>query len=175
MAHLVDFSKAKFTAIISDLHLCEAEPINPKYPLWKKFKTRQFFFDDTFADFLQHLQQKANGETVELVLNGDIFDFDSVMTLPENPTFRISQLEQSRGLYPRPERSKYKIETILKDHHVFVKAVHEFALKGNKVVFIIGNHDLEMHFPEVQEEIFHALALPEEFAGNVRIVDWFYI
>lgn len=175
MSHLVDFSKAKFTAIISDLHLCEAEPINPKYPLWKKFKTRQFFFDTTFADFLDHIQKKANSEPVELVLNGDIFDFDSVMTLPENPTFRISSLEQSRGLYPRPERSKFKIETILKDHHVFVRALHDFILKGNRVVFIIGNHDLEMHFPEVQEEIFHALDLPPEFSGQVRIVDWFYI
>ena len=29
-----------------------------------------------------------------LVLNGDIFDFDSVMSMPEMPTYRISFLER---------------------------------------------------------------------------------
>jgi len=175
MAQFMDFSKAKYTAIISDLHLCEAEPVHPKYPLWKKFKTRQFFFDTVYADFLKHIQDKANGESVELVLNGDIFDFDSVLKLPENPTFRISNLETERGLYPRPEKSKFKIETILNDHSEFVLATRQFILNGNRVVFIIGNHDLELHFPEVQEEILSALNLDDEFKKNVRIVDWFYI
>jgi len=175
MAHLVDFNKAKYTAIVSDLHLCEAEPIHPKFPLWKKFKTRQFFFDDVFADFLEHLKKKSNGDPVELILNGDIFDFDSVLKLPESPTFRISQVEKTRGLYPRPERSKFKIETILKDHEKFVQALQKFVRDGNRVVFIIGNHDLEMHFPEVQEEILSALQLSGEERGRVRITDWFYI
>ena len=76
----MDFRSSRHTAIVSDLHLCEAEPVNPKFPLWKKFKTRQFFYDDVFANFLTHVQEKAKGEPVELVLNGDIFDFDSVMT-----------------------------------------------------------------------------------------------
>ena len=58
-----DFSKANYTAIISDLHLCEAEPVHPKYPLWKKFKTKEFFFDDEFDDFLKLISFK----TFELV------------------------------------------------------------------------------------------------------------
>src|SRR6476659_5663592 len=95
-----DFGKARFTAIISDLHLCEAEPIHPRFPLWKKYKTREFFFDKTFADFLRHIVNMAGGSEVELVLNGDIFDFDSVMTLPDEPPFRVSWLEERRGLNP---------------------------------------------------------------------------
>lgn len=175
MAHQADYTKAKYTAIISDLHLCEAQPIHPRFPLWKKFKTRQFFFDQVFRDFLHHIQKKSGGETIELVLNGDIFDFDSVMKLPDKAPFRITSLEKSRGLYPRPERSKFKIETILQDHHEFVEALREFAASGNRVVFVIGNHDLEMHFPEVQEAIIHAFNLNEQQQKNIRIVDWFYI
>lgn len=166
---------SKYTAIVSDMHLCEAEPINPRYPLWKKFKTRSFFFDDVFGDFLDHLQKKSNGEPVELVLNGDIFDFDSVMTLPKEPFFKISWLERHRGLSPRPERSKFKIEVILKDHDVFVKALREFILKGNTAVFVIGNHDLELHYPVVQETIMEALNLPLEEQPRVRFTEWFYI
>lgn len=166
---------SKFTAIVSDMHLCEAEPVNLKFPLWKKFKTRQFFFDDVFENFLQHIQNKASGDKVELILNGDIFDFDSVLSLPKEPHFRISWLEKKRGLSSRPERSKYKIEVILRDHEQFVSAIRNFVIAGNQVVFIIGNHDLEMHYAIVQETILEKLNLPKEFLTAVQFVEWFYI
>lgn len=171
----IDFIKAKHTAIVSDMHLCEAEPVHPKYPLWKKYKTRQFFFDQVFDNFLRHIEAKAQGEQVELILNGDIFDFDSVTSIPETPTFRISWLEKKRGLYPRPERSKYKIEVILKDHKEWVLALKDFLQRGHRVVFIIGNHDLELHFPEVQEAILKAIAPTPELQERVRFAEWFYI
>ncbi|WP_413289532.1 metallophosphoesterase [Bdellovibrio sp. HCB337] len=173
--NMPSFKSAKYTAIISDLHLCEAEPVNPKYPLWKKFKTRQFFFDDIFTTFLKEIEAKAKGEAVELVLNGDIFDFDSVLKIPDEPIFNVSRLEKKRGLYPRSERSCFKIKVILEDHAIFVKALREFVLRGNRVVFVIGNHDLELHFPDVQKEIRHTLGLNEAQQGQVRFVEWFYI
>ncbi len=166
---------SKYTAIVSDMHLCEAEPVNLKYPLWKKFKTRQFFFDDVFVEFLNHIRSRARNAPVELVMNGDIFDFDSVMTLPKEPFFRISWLEKRRGLSPRPERSKFKIEVILKDHQVFVEGLRQFVVQGNEIVFVMGNHDLELHFPIVQEAILHGLNLPKDLQNKVRFVEWFYI
>jgi UDP-2,3-diacylglucosamine pyrophosphatase LpxH len=169
------FRSAKYTAIISDLHLCEAEPVNPKFPLWKKFKTKQFFFDDIFTTFLREIEAKAKGESVELILNGDIFDFDSVLRLPQEPIFRVSRLEKRRGLYPRSERSCYKVKVILEDHAVFVQGLREFVRRGHRVVFVIGNHDLELHFPEVQEEVRHALGLAGDQQNHVRFVEWFYI
>ncbi|MBX2988069.1 MAG: metallophosphoesterase [Bdellovibrionaceae bacterium] len=171
----MDFSRATHTAILSDLHLCEAEPVNPKYPLWKKFKTRMFFFDGVFADFLSHLEDKAGGAPIELILNGDIFDFDSVMALPEEPVFRLSWLEKKRGLFPRSERSSFKIKVILKDHPLFVEALRNFIARGHRVVFVIGNHDLELHFPAVQQEILRHLSLTPEAQDRVRFIDWFYI
>jgi UDP-2,3-diacylglucosamine pyrophosphatase LpxH len=175
MTELANFSESKYTAIISDLHLCEAEPSHPKFPLWKKFKTREFFFDQAFASFLEHIQEKADGEKVELVLNGDIFDFDSVTSIPEAPTYRVSWLERARGLKPRPERSQYKIQAILKDHDVFFKAMSQFIQNENRVIFVIGNHDLELHFEEVQREIINYLKIPARLNYLVRFADWFYI
>lgn len=169
------FKSAKYTAIISDLHLCEAEPVHPKYPLWKKFKTKQFFFDEMFSNFLRDIEKKAQGEPVELVLNGDIFDFDSVLKIPKDPVFNISSLEKKRGLYPRAERSCFKIKVILEDHDIFARALGDFIRRGHRVIFVIGNHDLELHFPEVQIEIRRALDLPSEQQEQVRFVEWFYI
>lgn len=170
-----DFKTSSHTAIISDLHLCEAEPVNLRFPLWKKFKTRQFFFDDVFESFLKHCEERAQGAPVELVLNGDIFDFDSVLKMPDEPVFHMSWLEKHRGLFPIEERSRYKIEVILQDHAEWIRALREFVLRGNRAVFVIGNHDLELHFAEVQAEIYKHLALPDDKQMQVRFVEWFYI
>lgn len=170
-----DFHQARYTAIISDLHLCEEEPENPRFPLWKKYKSREFFFDHVFADFLNHLEKKSRGEPVELILNGDIFDFDSFTELPESPPYRLTWLERRRGMHPQEEKSTFKIKRILQHHAVFVQAVKHFVERGHRVIFIIGNHDLELHFPAVQEEIHLALELPEGCKEQVRFNEWFYI
>lgn len=169
------FKSANYTAVISDLHLTEAEPEHPKYPLWKKYKTRQFFFDDDLAEFFAHIEEKAQGDKVELVLNGDIFDFDSVVSVPTYPVFRVSWLERKRGLEPKADKSKFKIQKILNDHPKFVEALSHFIRKGHRVVFVMGNHDLELHFPEVQEEIRKQLQIHARDQERVRFVEWFYI
>ncbi|MCB0407081.1 MAG: hypothetical protein KDD34_02690, partial [Bdellovibrionales bacterium] len=102
-----DFSEAKYTAIVSDLHLCEEEPVNLRYPLWKKYKTREFFFDEEFKEFLGFIHKQTAGEPIELILNGDIFDFDSFTGLPDQPPYRITWLERRRGLHPQSEKSEY--------------------------------------------------------------------
>lgn len=170
-----DFSQAKFTAVISDLHLCEAEPVNKRFPLWKKYKTRQFFFDSAFRDYLDHIVGMAEGGEVELVLNGDIFDFDSVLALPDDAAFRISWLERKRGLNSEEEKSVFKFGRILDDHHEWIAALRWFVQCGHRVVFVIGNHDLELHWPAVKELLFERLQLPEPFRDNVRFCEWFYV
>ncbi len=172
---LPDFSEAKFTAVVSDLHLCDEEPLNSKFPLWKKYKTRQFFFDDVFRDFLQSIVHRAGGERVELVLNGDIFDFDSVNHLPDEPPYRITWIEGQRGLHPQAEKSIYKIQRILEHHRDWVLALNWFINAGNRVIFVIGNHDLELHFPSVQDVVIQALGLNPKDQSSVRFVEWFYI
>ncbi len=169
------FKYSQYTAIISDLHLTEEEPANAKYPLWKKYKTREFFFDDALSEFLLHIEERANGESVELILNGDIFDFDSVLSIPAEPTFRVSWLERKRGLEPKADKSKYKIKKILGDHQPFILALSNFIKRGNKVVFVMGNHDLELHFPDVQTEIRDHLKLSTREQERVRFVEWFFI
>lgn len=171
----VDFTKANYTAIVSDLHLCEAEPIHPKYPLWKKYKSREFFFDKQFRTFLEHIDQQAGEEKIELILNGDTFDFDSMTYLPEHPVYHVSWLEKKRGLEPEVEKSVDKIRVILEDHPEWCDALHWFVERGHRLVFIIGNHDLELHWKAVQVEILNILKLTPEERTRVRFVEWFYV
>ena len=167
------------TAIISDLHLTDAEPSRPRKksrnPLWKKFKRREFFIDDKLVEFLHSIQQKSKDRPVELILNGDIFDFDSVMAIPTDAIYRVHWIETRRGLLPKEHRSAYKISIILEEHAVFIQALSEFIQAGNTVVIIPGNHDIELHFPKVQEKIIDALNLNPMDQKRVRFVKWFYI
>jgi UDP-2,3-diacylglucosamine pyrophosphatase LpxH len=177
---LKDFKNAKHTIIVSDLHLSDAEPPHPGNPLWKRFKRPKLFIDRSFRRMIDYLLEtlpknhKNEGE-MELVLNGDIFDFDSVMVMPEKPPFNISWLEKKRGLLPEEAKSRFKMRVILRDHSVWVEALRIFVEAGNRLIFVIGNHDIEMHWPSVQEEILEALKLSPENRKNVRFCEWYYI
>src|SRR4051812_11491233 len=124
-----DFTQAQHTLIVSDIHLADAEPAHPGNPMWKRFKRRKHFVDASFAAFLEHMQRQVEGRA-ELILNGDIFDFDSVMALPNKQEagdwkggLHVSWLERKRGLAAEEEKSRFKMKVILNDHPTFLDAV----------------------------------------------------
>lgn len=170
----LDFTRAENTLVVSDIHLADAGELHPKFPLWKKFKLPELFVDKDFQLFLREMQSKIKGP-IELVLNGDIFDFDSVMTIPKNSKLHVNWLERLRGLAPEEHKSKYKMQMILSSHPIWVRAIRDFVLAGNRVVFVIGNHDMELHWPSVQRELLDALNLPDAMRETVRFCEWFYI
>jgi UDP-2,3-diacylglucosamine pyrophosphatase LpxH len=162
------------TIVLGDIHLSDAEPPRNRHPLWKRFKQPDLFIDPSFQRLLAFLEKQTDG-SLELVLNGDIFDFDSVMALPEEPAFPVSWLERKRGLNAEEAKSRFKIHRILQDHPVFVETLRTFLSNGHRVVFVIGNHDMELHWPSVQRDIVRILDLPERARSNVGFADWFYI
>jgi len=165
---------AQHTFAVSDFHLSDAQPLDPRRPLWKRFKGRNLFIDDSFARCLAHMRELAAGaRSIELILNGDMFDFDSLTTIPHSPPFPVSWLERRRGLDAEQDKSTFKMSVILADHPVFVAALRRFLEDGHSVAFVIGNHDMELHWPAVQAEIRRALALSAEADGRLRFCEWF--
>ena len=162
------------TVILSDLHLTDAEPVDPSRPYWKAFKRREFFFDDDFARLLAWLEGSAE-EPVELILNGDIFEFDDMTELPDEPPGPIDWLERRRGLGSEEWMSRFKMGRIIADHPVWFSALADFVRRGNHAVFVIGNHDLELHWPSVQQMVTAALDLDDQAAARVRFCNWFYL
>jgi len=174
-----DFHDASHTLVVSDIHLADAEPTHKDNPLWKRFKRRKLFVDKSFALFLEETQRKiselGNQWPIELVLNGDIFDFDSVMQIPDPAPFEVNTLERLRGLSAEEDKSAFKIKIIIEDHHILFDAIRDFILAGNRLIFVIGNHDIELHWPKVQYEIVRQLDLSEEMKNSVRFCEWFYV
>ncbi len=169
-----DFKKASHTLVVSDIHLSETEKFDPARPLWKRYKLPEHLIDSVFREFLDGMSAKIV-DTIELILNGDIFDFDSVMRIPERAPFHVSWLERLRGLASEEQKSRFKVRVILETHPVWIDSLRRFLLAGNRVVFIIGNHDLELHWGSVRQDIVDSLDLPAKVRDQIRFCDWFYI
>ncbi|MCA9549809.1 MAG: metallophosphoesterase [Myxococcales bacterium] len=144
------------TVIVSDMHLADAEPVAKGRPYWRAYKQARFFIDDDFARLLAHADAEAEGP-IELILNGDIFDFDSITRLPEHFEGPASWIVRLRGLPSEEWMSLFKIDLIIEEHPVWFEAMRGFIEKGHRAVFVIGNHDAELHWPSVQERLRDAL------------------
>ena len=102
-----------------------------------------FIEDSLFYNTIESHFSEAKKHDSEIILNGDIIDF---MKSPYNNT------------HPRHITEKIsvsKLKKIAKAHPKFFKVLKEWLenSKYSKVVFIIGNHDLDIIFPKVQEKI----------------------
>ena len=166
--------------VLSDLHLSEGRP--PKSPRYSPME--DFFFDEAFARFLEHLRRQYQGDPLKLklVLNGDIFDFLTVTHTPsiaEGVSFEVSDAERRFGLHPTAHKSAYKMRLIGAGHPKFFKALAEFIAAGFQVVLLRGNHDLELFFPEVQEALKEVLVghglSHEALEKGLDIRQWFYL
>ena len=162
------------TFVLSDLHLSDAEPADPRRPFWKAFRRPEHFVDGDLARLLAHLQAQLDGPA-ELVLNGDVFDFDTVMQMPEPPPTRLHWLMHLRGLGTEAWMSEFKTQRIIADHPAFFGALREWLAAGHKLVFVIGNHDLELHWPSVQALVSEAVAPAGQRADQVVFCAWFYL
>ena len=74
------------------------------------------------------------------------------------------------------------MQVIIDDHPRFFEALGDFVARGHRVVFIVGNHDVELYWPSVQRMLCDALGAPipsnigeEEEGQPVVFCNWFYL
>ena len=106
--------------------------------------TDDFISDQALSKFILSISNKNH--PVDLVLNGDTFDFMKCPLIIDN-----------KETYPRhitKDVSIGKLHLIYKAHKKVFDAFRHFVTsKKNRLFFIIGNHDHDLVFPEVQEAI----------------------
>lgn len=165
--------------ILSDLHLTD---IVDHEDGWKAYKSSKYVFDAEFDDLVAgFVDQARDGDALTLVLNGDVFDFDLITAVPDDPAWPVSRRETSYGLLPSAEKSVFKLRRILSDHPDFVRTLGSFAAQGHRIVFTYGNHDRELAFDSVRAVLTDALVESSAAQGVViepeaQIVyePWFY-
>ncbi len=188
--------------IVSDLHLSEGlDSASGKFS-----RLEDFLFDDAFARFLRYhegvrRQPRFGGRPWMLIINGDLFDFLQVVSLPrEGRLLRIIKglerrkelrlNERDYGLGTTAEESEWKLKQIARGHRRFFAALGWFVAHGNHVAVVKGNHDVELHWPMVQERVITEVGraytrerlmlddgppvTSEEFQARIHFYPWFY-
>ncbi|HEX6478810.1 MAG TPA: metallophosphoesterase [Ktedonobacteraceae bacterium] len=128
-----------FKFVISDLHIADGHPI------LDGFSERQQSALEGLLSAAQQPGPLGDAEDVELIINGDCFDFLAVSP------YKTSGLTNS-------STALKKLEKMIVAHGPFFAALKVFvALSGRHVTFIVGNHDVELAFEEVRERIRQAI------------------
>jgi UDP-2,3-diacylglucosamine pyrophosphatase LpxH len=155
----------RHTLVLSDVHLAEAVEGEGA---WMRYRQRKFFPDEDFRRFVDHtLATLGSRDELDLIFGGDFIEF-------EHPG-------KDGGDPPRTEgESVATLERILSDHEAFFRAIADVVRAGHRVVFVVGNHDVQLSFPRVQQRLceFIGAMVPElsadERAKRIRVRTWFY-
>jgi UDP-2,3-diacylglucosamine pyrophosphatase LpxH len=147
--------------IVSDLHLCEGVD-SPN---------EDFYYDKEFAAFLKHHSKK----NTTLIINGDFVDFLQVTNLGHFKN--ITENERRFGLGTEEVKSMYKLKLVFEQHPLFFKGIADFIAKGNKVIIVAGNHDMEFYWKGTQETFYRELQKIrsiKNIRAKVKFYPWFY-
>jgi UDP-2,3-diacylglucosamine pyrophosphatase LpxH len=138
--------KAKI--IISDFHMGAGfAPDN----LLEDFDT-----DGKFAEFLGGIATESDAKKmdVELIVNGDLFEF---LQVPALDAFDPQVVYPSETYHPTSEEdSVKKIGLIIKGHSTFFTALRDFINPKHprrNITIIKGNHDVNLYWGAVQDSI----------------------
>ena len=174
--------------IISDLHLSAGR--NER--TGKYSRNEDFFFDEEFKSFLQYLH-KVNTHQKHLIIAGDMFDFLQVAgecvkglcDKKEDVTFEVTEKEFRRaskfGFGTGVKQTIWKLRAIANGHKVFFRALANFLSKGHQLSIITGNHDIELYWREVQDDLRNRIAdcktttmVKDQIRERIHFCPWFY-
>ncbi|HTE01473.1 MAG TPA: hypothetical protein VK668_19435, partial [Mucilaginibacter sp.] len=176
-------SGGKGIFVISDLHLASGLNTNGNYQ-----GTENFFADQSFVRFIDHLEKKNTEPGALLVINGDFIDFLRICDYPSTPgdfleweemlaiagTPRsraqlegsIIKKERDFGLRTNDYKSVWKLHRCILGHKDLFERLAWWLFQGNKLMITKGNHDLEWYWGSVQNYLRYFLArLAAERAG----------
>jgi hypothetical protein len=123
--------RARHTVVASDLHQA-APPDGP----WMRHRHQGLFPDRHLAALLATRDAAVPARDRELVLSGDVVDFDV-------PAVHDGRL--ARDVAPTDEAGALRVAGgTLDDHPGVIDALARLLLRGHRVVSLRGNHDLPL-------------------------------
>ena len=190
-----EWTDANDIFLVSDLHMADGRT----GPFGKFTQGENFFWDESFARFLEETGRSASKRTQTLVVNGDFFDFLRVDRIPnkehtedislvqrwttflkaiDHPAagrdlYQADASEKEYGFKTNDFKSVWKLLLIMEGHMHFFDALRSFLGKdGNRLLVLKGNHDLELYWESVRQAFVYFLAddrAQEYEAFNSRI------
>jgi len=112
-----------------------------------------------------------------LVIAGDFVDFVGMsISPPPNGTRTVLDADDVvLGLGNAEEHTIYKLRCVARRHSLVFEALARFVAAGNALVVVRGNHDVDFHWPSVQDEFIRQLSTYAPVRrGQVEFEAWFY-
>jgi len=138
--------------------------------------------DEDLVRLLVHYRDAAapNGRW-RLVIAGDFIDFIG-MTVRAGETNLVTpttEEEDTFGLGNAEDHAREKMRRVAARHADVFAALAAFVSKGHALTLVHGNHDLELHWDGVQQEMRrvlrdHATTADETFDERIGFQPWFY-
>lgn len=159
--------------MVSDLHLGSGRDS----ATGRFSRAENFLAGEDFSAMLEHLTPSAEAGAL-LVLNGDNLDFLRIAGMPDaaqlgewrrlldrleatapagDLALTISRKERAFGLRTDDFKSVWKVARIVSGHDDFFRALAAWIAAGGRILFVKGNHDVELHWPLVRRALRDAL------------------
>jgi UDP-2,3-diacylglucosamine pyrophosphatase LpxH len=168
--------------MLSDVHL--GSDIIPHLRPWAStsWLLEENEIDVRLVGWLDHYaQQRDQGRPWRLVIAGDFLDLAGVsITTPAGMRTAPTAEEQRHGLGSAVDHVLHKVEAIVARHPSVFRALGRFVAAGNALVFVRGNHDIELYWHEAQRALVEAILALEParehhaLRSRIAIRPWFF-
>lgn len=151
----------KMKLVVSDLHIGLGKIITNK----GRNTLEEFFYDEKFESFLNYYTSgKYENYEVELIMNGDIFNFLQV----DYRGHYLSIITENISLE--------KLKNMVSGHPIVIEALRKFTQSPNRsITYIVGNHDHEMTWPKTREYLCEVVGSDINFCDIDYQFDGIYI
>jgi UDP-2,3-diacylglucosamine pyrophosphatase LpxH len=140
----------KLKIVVSDFHLGAGPPDTTQNPL------EDFVADADFATFLETIRAESDRDytEVELIINGDFFEFLQVPAVDE---FDPRCMYPPEAYYDSSQKSSIKrLDLITAGHPTVFDALSDFIqveAPRRRMTLIKGNHDVNLFWPGVKQRL----------------------
>lgn len=114
--------------------------------------------DRDLVDLLRHYRGVApRGDRWHIIIAGDFIDFIG-MTITDGPSAapletQLTEEERAHGLGGAADHACEKLRRVAERHADVFAALAAFVDDGHAITFIHGNHDIELHWDAVKDEL----------------------
>jgi UDP-2,3-diacylglucosamine pyrophosphatase LpxH len=129
--------------------------------------------DEDLVHLLDHYRSVAPpGDRWRLVVAGDFIDFVGMAVRAEGADLETERSDEERdhGLGNAVDHVRVKLQLVAERHANVFDALARFVADGHSLAFVHGNHDIEMHWRAVKEDL-RALLLARARASQVAPID----
>ncbi len=155
--------------LFSDVHL-GADLVQHTRPWTASQLTAAHRVDEQLGSMLDHYRDhREDGRPWRVVIAGDFIDLVgmSISATPGAPfATPLSEDDQTHGLGSAEDHAAFKMRAVAQRHDGLFRKLAAFVEAGHSLVFVRGNHDVEMYWESVQRAFVDSLATRASFAAS---------